>query len=62
MALFLNRGLFDLISGIQASLDRKLKTAGVFLDTSKAFDSVYHEFLLRTLRCCMRLQDGLKVT
>jgi hypothetical protein len=44
-------GLFDLISSIQASLDRKLKTAGVFLGNSKAFDSVNHEFLLRKLRC-----------
>jgi Reverse transcriptase (RNA-dependent DNA polymerase) len=41
--------IFDLIDSILKSIDENDKTAGIFLDLSKAFDVVDHEILLSKL-------------
>jgi hypothetical protein len=44
--------IFELTDAILQSLDQKLKTIGMFLDLSKAFDMVDPEILLHTLYMC----------
>lgn len=59
--------LFDVVSTIQTSCDRKQKVAAVFLDLSKAFDTCDRQILLRRLnelgvkgRSCAWFRDFLK--
>ena len=44
--------LIDLVDKIGSSLDRSEHTIGIFLDLSKAFDTIDHTILLRKLNRC----------
>ena len=41
--------ILEIINGIQTDMDRKLYTCGIFIDLQKAFDTVDHTILLKTL-------------
>ena len=42
--------LIDLINNISSAIDRNETTLGIFLDLSKAFDTIYHEILCQKLQ------------
>ena len=44
--------LIDLISNISSSIDRNESTLGIFLDLSKAFDTINHKILCHKLQHC----------
>ena len=41
--------LIDLISNISSAIDKNELTLGIFLDLSKAFDTIYHKILCHKL-------------
>ena len=41
--------LIDLISNISSAIDRNERTLGIFLDLSKAFDTINHEMVFAIL-------------
>ena len=44
--------LIDLINNISSAIDRNETTLGIFLDLSKAFDTINHEILCQKLQHC----------
>ena len=43
--------LIDLVDKISSNFDDKKYTVGVFLDLSKAFDTIYHTILINKFQC-----------
>ena len=43
--------LIDLVDNISSNIDNKKHSIGIFLDLSKAFDTIDHQILLRKLQC-----------
>ena len=47
--------LIDFVDKIASNIDNKKHSIGIFLDLSKAFDTIDHQILLRKLQC-----DGIR--
>ena len=43
--------IIDLVDKISSNIDNKKHSIGIFLDLSKAFDTIDHQILLRKLQC-----------
>ena len=43
--------IIDLVDTISSNIDNKKHSIGIFLDLSKAFDTIYHQILLRKHQC-----------
>ena len=57
--------IIDLTTKISESIDNNEYTAGIFIDLSKAFDTVNHSIVLRNLNTTElgeSLLNGLKIT
>ena len=47
----LHMALIDLVDTISSNFDEKKYTVGIFLDLSKAFDTIDHTILINILQC-----------
>ena len=56
-----NYAIFDLITNIQQQLDCKYKTAAIFIDLRKAFDTIAYDLLLRKLEFLGVVGPSLKL-
>ena len=59
------QAILELTGSLMKAMDKKLVTYGLFLDFSKAFDTIDHDILLSELyKYAIReiLSDGLKTT